>query len=439
VAGGYRAATLGEPVCETQYGSAALLSSAIHTSRPDVSRPDLLPIAGWLLVALPATVAIGPAVIDIVCSLLAVVFLAHVVREREVAWLREPWVRVILALWAFTVVRAVFAGPPWVNVGLALGWVRYPLLVVAMSTWILRHETWRERLLVSTAVVCGFLALDALFQAAVGFDIIGRPIYQERLTATMNRPRLGITLAWLFLPAAFGLLQRDWTMSAMALALGCLAIILMSGDRLAFLFAVTGLVLVAAILPDVRRRAWRPGLAAVALIGCVLLFKPSVYGRQVSSTLESFRDIGATHYGMIWKRGVTIARHNPLFGVGMNRYRDICDNPAYGPIATTRNNWSACALHVHHLYLEWLVEGGLVGCAGFVAAMLLIGRRLWSTFPRLRGDYLFIALVVTVGLRLFPASTAMSLTRSWFSMPLWLVIGWALALAMSVGKQRPAN
>jgi O-antigen ligase len=415
------------------------LFSSTRLARPDLSRLDLLQIAGWLVVVLPATVAIGPAMIDIVCSLLAVVFLIHAVRDRDVAWLEEPWVRVILALWAFTVVRAVVAGAPWTNAGLAVGWIRYPLLVVAMSTWILQHEMWRDRLLWATAAVCGFLALDALFQAIVGFDIIGRPIYLERLTATMNRPRLGITLAWLFLPAVFGLLQRAWTKAAIALALGCLAIILMSGDRLAFLFAVTGLVLVAALLPDVRRRAWAPGLVAVALIGCVLIFKPSVYGRQVSSTLESFRDIGATHYGMIWKRGLTIARHNPVFGVGMNRYRDICEDPAYGPVATTRNNWSACALHVHHLYLEWLVEGGLAACAGFVAAMLLIGRRLWSAFPRLRGDYLFIALVVTVGLRLFPASTAMSLTRSWFSMPLWLVIGWALALAMSAGKQKHAS
>jgi O-antigen ligase len=412
------------------------LSSATHTSRPNVLRPDLLPIAGWLLVALPVTVAIGPALIDIVCSLLAVAFLAHVVRERTIAWLREPWVRVILALWVFTVVRAVFAGPPWVNVGLALGWVRYPLLAVAMSTWILQHEAWRERLLLSTAAVCGFLALDALFQAAVGFDIIGRPIYQERLTATMNRPRLGITLAWLFLPAVFGLLRRAWMKAAVALALLCLAIILMSGDRFAFLFAAAGLVLVSASLPAVRWRAWIFGLVAVALVGGVLLVKPDVYNRQVRSTVESVRNVGNTHYGVIWQRALVMARANPVFGVGMNRYRDVCESAAYGPVAHLRANETACAMHPHNLYLEWLVEGGLVGCAGFAAAMLLMLQRLWRALPVLRTDYVFVALVVTVGLRLFPASTATSLTRSWFAMPLWLVIGWALALAIAATAAR---
>jgi O-antigen ligase len=404
-------------------------------------RADLLPIAGWLMAALPVTVAIGPAIIDIVCSLVVVTFLAHVVREGDMDWLDEPWVRAILALWVFTVLRALVAGPPWVNVGLALSWVRYPLLAVAMATWILPYQVWRERLFWATAGVCGFLALDALFQAVVGFDIIGRPIMMERLTATMGRPRLGITLAWLFLPAAFGLLQRGWMRLAVGLALLCLAVILMSGDRLAFLFAITGLVVMAASLPAVRRQAWLIGLLAVALVGAVLVLKPDVYNRQVRSTMEAFRNMGATHYGVIWQRGLTIARANPVFGVGLNHYREVCENPAYGPVAQARINEAACGQHPHNLYLEWLVEGGLVGCAGFVVAMGLLFRRLWRALPVLKTDYVFVALVVTLGLRLFPASTATSLTRSWFSMPLWLVIGWALALAVAAkpGLKRAAR
>jgi O-antigen ligase len=399
-------------------------------------RADWLPVAGWLLVALPVTVAIGPAAIDIVCSLVVVAFLARAARDEQWDWLNEPWVRAILALWVFTVLRAVVAGRPWLNVGLALSWVRYPLLVVAMATWILPHAIWRDRLLWSTAGVCGFLGLDALFQAAVGFDIIGRPIYQERLTATMARPRLGVTLAWLFLPATFGLLQREYVRAAVALALLCLTVILMSGDRLAFLFAIAGLGLVAASLPSVRGRAWKFGLVAVGLIAVVLVVKPDVYSRQVRSTVEAVRNIGATHYGVIWQRALTIAQANPIFGVGLNHYRSVCENPAYGPIAQARNNETACAQHPHNLYLEWLVEGGLVGCAGFLAALLLLLRRFWRALPMLRTDYVFVALLVTIGLRLFPASTATSLTRSWFSMPLWLVIGWALALAVAATPDR---
>jgi O-antigen ligase len=427
----YRAAPTTEQVSRTHHGSAALLSADKLTSRP-----PLLPIAGWLVTALPVTVVFGPALIDIVCSLLAVVFLVHAVRDGEMDWLREPWVRAITALWAFTVVRAALAGAPWVNVGLALSWVRYPLLAVALSTWVLQDETWRDRLLLSTAAVCGFLALDGLFQAAVGFDIIGRPIYQERLTATMSRPRLGITLAWLFLPAAFGLLQREWTKTALGLALLCLTVILLSGDRLAFLFAIMGLVLVAACLPALRRRAWLFTLVAVALVGGVLFVKPNVYSRQISSTVEAVRNVGTTHYGVIWQRALTIAGIHPFFGVGMNRYRDVCEDAAYGPVLQSSTNLSACAVHPHNLYLEWLVEAGLVGCVAFGAAMLLLLQRLWRALPLLRLDYLFVALVVTVVLRLFPASTATSLTRSWFSMPLWLVIGWALALAMAASTNR---
>ena len=416
--------------------SIAGLSSSTTSPRPVSSSRDLLAAAGWLTVALPATVMFGPALIDICCSLIAVVFLVHVATERETGWLEQPWVKVIGALWVFTILRAALAGPPWLSFGMALSWIRYPLLAVALATWILQQAVWRERLLLSTAAVCGFLSVDALFQAAVGFDVIGRPLFEGRLTATMNRPRLGATLAWLFLPAVFGLLGQGWIRAAGALALTCLTAILLSGDRMAFLFALAGLGLTAVCVPAVRRKAWLFAIGTAVLVAGLLIARPDVYERQVTSTVEAARNIGTTHYGVIWKRALVMAGGHPILGVGMNRYRDVCADASYGPIAQSSNKLSACAIHPHNIYLEWFVEGGLIAAGGFIAAMLLVGRRLWASGALLATNTLYAALVVTVGLRLFPASTATSLTRSWFSMPLWLVIGWALALALAAAPTR---
>ncbi len=391
----------------------------------------MLGIAGWLTVFLPATVAFGPALIDIVASLIAAIFLAYVIAERKTGWLREPWVRVIAAVWLFTVLRAALAGPSMSSLGLAVTWIRYPLLAIALATWVLRDPQWRDRLLISTAAVCGFLSIDALFQAITGFDVIGRPLYEGRLTATMSRPRLGITLAWICLPAVFGLLQQKWVKTAAGLALSCLAAIVLSGDRLAFLFALIGFAVCAFCVASTRRGIWMYLVVAAVFVTGMLVWRPDVYDRQVRSTIQAARTLERTHYGVIWSRALTIAQAHPVFGVGMNRYRDVCPDAAYGPIAESDNRLSACAAHPHNVYLEWLVEGGVVAFAGFVAAMVLIGRQLLAALPMLRHDFLFIALTVTLALRLFPASTATSLTRSWFSMPLWLFIGWALALAMT--------
>ncbi len=401
------------------------------TSTAVTPRPDTLAVAGWLTVALPLTVAFGPALIDIVASLIVAVFLYHAIAERETEWLKEPWVRVIGAVWLFTIVRAAAVGPSMDHLGLAVAWVRYPLLAAALATWVLREQLWRDRLLISTAAVCGFLSLDALFQAAVGFDVIGRPLYGGRLTATMSRPRLGITLAWLCLPAVFGLWQAKWVKAAAALALSCLAAIVLSGDRMAFLFVLVGFGICLAAIASASRGVWVYLLVAVVFVTGLLALRPDIYDRQVRSTIEAARTLDQTHYGVIWSRALTMARAHPVVGVGMNRYRDVCPDAAYGAIVLSNNGHPACAAHPHNVYLEWLVEGGVLALAGFVAAMALIGRRLLSAWPVLRYDFVFIALVVTAALRLFPASTATSLTRSWFSMPLWLVIGWALAMAMA--------
>jgi O-antigen ligase len=399
-------------------------------------RPDTLAVAGWLTVVLPLTVALGPAAIDIVASLIVVAFLCHSVVERETAWLKEPWVRAIGAVWLFTMGRAAAVGPSMDHLGLAAAWIRYPLLAVALATWVLRDKQWRDRLLISTAAVCGFLSLDALFQAMTGFDVIGRPLFEGRLTATMSRPRLGITLAWLCLPAVFGLWQAKWVKAAAALALSCLAAIVLSGDRMAFLFVLAGLVGCLVYIASASRGVWGYLLVAAVFVAGMLAVRPDIYDRQVRSTIEAARTLDKTHYGVIWSRALTMARAHPVFGVGMNRYRDVCPDVAYGPIVQSSTGHSACAAHPHNVYLEWLVEGGVVALGGFVAAVMLIGRRLLGAWPVLRHDYVFVALLVTAVLRLFPASSATSLTRSWFSMPLWLVIGWALALAIAVSSTR---
>jgi O-antigen ligase len=414
-------------------GAPRVLSSAAATPRL-----DLTVIAGWLLVALPATVAIGPAVIDIVTVLLGLTFLAHSISTKDTSWLDETWVRVLGALWLFTIVRSLLTGPLWVSLGPALAWVRYPLLAVA-TIWVLREPVWRDRLLVSVALVCGFLSLDALFQAYFGVDIIGRPTLENRLTASMARPRLGITLAWFFLPAVFGLLQLHRPRLAIGMSLACLAAILLSGDRLAFLFAVAGLVLAALSIEVVRRRALIFGLLAAVLISGLLVLRPDVYARQVRSTIDAIQNIGSTHYGVIWSRALVMARASPVFGVGTNLYRDVCPDAAYGPVVRSNNNLEACAVHPHNIYLEWLVETGLVGAAWFVAGLGLIARRIWPAVPVLRTNFVFMALAISLALRLFPLGTATSMTRSWFSMPLWLMIGWLLAMAIDVTTQRQSK
>ena len=143
----------------------------------------------------------------------------------------------------------------------------------------------------------------------------------------MSRSRLGITLAWLFLPAALGLLQDGRIKTAGILVLGCLAAILLSGDRLAFLFSVAGLVLAVVSLKAVRRPAFVFACLLVLFVSAVLATRPDVYARQIASTADSIRNLGQTHYGVIWSRALVMARANPVFGVGMDLYRDVCADP----------------------------------------------------------------------------------------------------------------
>jgi len=392
-----------------------------------IRSPNLFLIAGVLTLFIPFALLIGKAVPDFAMSFVVILFITHSVRTGDFSWTKKYWVLPLLLLWVYGCIRSVLISPHLENLVDALPWLRFVLFAVALEHWILRQQKWRDWLLYSCMYSIGFLAIDAIFQYITGVDIFGHAKIGSRLTASMNKMVVGITIAWMFLPALMGLVSKRKFIPAFIFGLLCVVAVLFSGERMALLLVLSSLLIASLLIKKLRKPAIIIMPIVALFLAGVLYLKPALYERQVASTVVVLNNFLGSPYGVIWSSAINITKDYPLFGVGLNNFREVCPDAKYGP-EVAQSGYSRCGTHPHNIYLQWLVETGIVGLSGFMAAMFFVFKRLLSVCPQHRHDALFIALVLTFALRLWPLASSTSFFHAWFAIPLWLVIGWALAI-----------
>jgi O-antigen ligase len=395
----------------------------LELSNPAADRISVA-VERWLVPLVPVALVSLSGVADVFCSVLGILFLLRAVMQRTVAGLDRPWVIVFLILWIYLCFRSIVALRPGESLGEAAILLRYPVFAVAVSQ-VLRNADDRERLATVAAWSSLFLSVDAILQYCVGYDIVGQPqLGGVRLTGPSGKPRVGVTIAWLFLPPLLALVQRrQWLWAA---ALGCTSVlaIILSGERMAL--ATLGLdgVGLLILLPQWRRPILAVFGAAAALLILVIAVEPAIYQREVASSLQIATRFDQSPYGVIWNSDVAIASEYPTFGVGMKNYRYVCPDPSFGPLFPIPN-YPRCSTHPHNYYVEWLIAGGIPSLVAFVIAMGLLLRDLLVHGDR--RNLLFAGLVATILMRLWPLAPTTSFFLSWSAIPLFLVIGWALS------------
>jgi O-antigen ligase len=192
-------------------------------------------------------------------------------------------------------------------------------------------------------------------------------------------------------------------------------------------FLLTGLAFVLAflILPASRLKMAAIGVLTGALLVVAVWQNPALIDRQGQQTSEVVGEISGSIYGQIWQSALAMSADHPVFGVGLRQFRELCPDPAYGP---ADNVEIRCNLHPHNMYLEWLVESGLTGLAAFMAMVVLWLKQGVGHFRQLRNDPLFIGLLITLCIRLWPLASTTSFFTAWSAVPFWMMVGWWLAV-----------
>ncbi|WP_188579575.1 O-antigen ligase family protein [Tistrella bauzanensis] len=441
------------------------ISSGAPTRPPAPSRRaqaacDAMRLAARILVVLmPVLLVVGRAPADIALSLVVLLFLVAMAIARDAAPFRTPWMKVALVFWVWLLASAPFA---LADIGSAFGvsasFIRFPLFAAALSYWLIDDVTWRQRLLLCLGVVLGASAVWAVIE---WIDIAllindGRPVI--RLTGPFEDNKVGIFILKLMFPvlgflAWRALLPADRLADGPArastrgtgLVLGYAALllvaILLSGERMALLMALAGMLIMGLLVRArlLRRLTLALLAAAVVLGGLTAVLAPRLYDRQIASTVETVSAIGDSIHGRYWQSGLDVGALAPWTGVGGKNFRLLCPEIKAAEIAAFEDPQEIqfCATHPHNIYIEAYTEHGIPGLILF--CMMIIALIL-----ALRGagrDDRVTGAAIGVLLTLWPLATHGSFYNNWNGAVFWLATGLMLALRNAAAierKGRPA-
>ncbi len=396
-------------------------------------------VAGFFAATFPILYVAGSAVADSAAILVSLMFLFHSTRTKDWRWLKSSWVVLVAVLWGYMLLRAGLAERPDKALARAGAWIRYPLFAAALAFWILHFKPVQRQLFISLAVTVLFLLFDSLIQYNLGTDLFGREVIPTeegsmRLTGPFSGPKVGIILAWisfpviamLVIPPSAGERNRRKQMVGALCAVLFLIVVFLSGERMALLLSLFGCALLMILSPAIRREMLLLLVAAVLAVGVVAQYNPSLMIRQYYSTVKTISEYKDSPYGQIWQSSMAIIEAHPVAGVGAKHFRYLCPRPEYGSMETVDVR---CNLHPHHLYLEWLVEGGAIALLGFLAVLAALARDIVRPVRTLIHHPLYVGLLVAIILRIWPLSTATSFHAAWSALPFWLMVGWILAIA----------
>lgn len=387
-------------------------------------------ISTFILILFPVILFTGSAAIDVSISAIALFFLFNSMLTKKYDWIKERWIQAALLLWFYAVIRSLFTEN--INMALAstLPFCRFFLFTAAIYHWLLKEASVKDFALKSLTITVFIVSLNAIAQYFIGFDFIGgRPVDTGsflRLTTFSGKMAIGILLASInFVTASWALDKLTTSKSyiktkAFYIALVALPLfaIFLSGERTALLMTILGYAILF-FKNDKYRVPLVLGLGAIVLISIVIMTQTNtqVLNRQIKRSYDEIEHFQSSSYGKIFNTGITIFKDNPIFGIGAKHFQTECNSQ----FAQQTNFY--CSTHPHNIYIQMLVELGLVGFSLFLAMLYLIGKKCWDHRKKILKDSLAFGALLCFWFKYIPLISTSSYFIAWSVAASWFMLG----------------
>ena len=373
----------------------------------------------WLLGPFILLIERSPA--DIWLSLLAVVFAARALWQRDGSWLRHLWVRAAFMFWAVCLLSAALSTVPGYALGEAFSWFRFPLFAMATVFWLGKDRRLIYLMLLSTGV--GMMIMTGILTA----EILIEGQKNGRLSWPYGDLNPGNYLTKAGLPAfcvmvAFAFGARGKTSLVIGVLISfSLALSVLTGERMNLILRVC-----AGLLAGVSWRfIWSRYVLVAALVLALLVTVSGLQdGMDERFTTAIANDLptGAdSDYFQVMGGGVMAFFEAPLLGIGTANYRDLCSDILPGESAFRCDN------HPHNYYIQMLAETGILG---FITGVFMICTIIWRLFRASRAYQQNIvaatAFIVPLGL-FFPLQSTGDFFGQWNNIFMWSAVALSMA------------
>lgn len=404
----------------------------------------------WLLILSCMPLFAAKTLFNLPMAIMMFIGIYRVVRDPRGA-LADPLIRLLLYLFLCFEIPILLSLPDAVHFNRAFSTALVDLRFLFAGVFIietLKDAVARRRLFIGVVVLGIGWCLDALLQMGIGFDLLGYPYNGSRPTGIFHpKLRIGTVTGALFPVLLEGMRVYGARFRAVWLALPpVLALIILSGNRNAWMMLAEGLVLYFIYLYFVtsRRRFTRSvvGTLVVLLlaVGAVSQYKPLENRAETTmGVLSENTDILDEATGMrlsLWQTAYNMYLGNWINGVGPRGYRyaylDYAEaDDFWANKMTTEQDYPQS--HPHQMLLEIAAETGTIGLVGFAVMVVLYLRAAFRANPSQRSrvwPWVIAAMVAWS-----PTNAHMAIYASYWGTIAW----WILLVSLGMMNTEAAD
>jgi O-antigen ligase len=155
---------------------------------------------------------------------------------------------------------------------------------------------------------------------------------------------------------------------------------------------------------------------------------PDATQRAYFSTIEKIFNWRTSDYGLVWQSAYDVWMQSPVFGVGLHKYRESCENLGIYGSSYLNAIGSGVCFHPHNISLQLLSETGIIGFLVFYLMVFYLAISSLKTYFK-KKLWLPFALNLNIIFTCFlPIASSTSFFSNKYGAIIWLLIGVMLAV-----------
>lgn len=329
---------------------------------------------------IPFSLILGPALPDIILSLIAVYFIFTSFYYKLYDYYKNLVFKVFILFCFYGIVRSVSSEMPLASLANEGSVFYFRYIFFSLGIWYLSevNPKFKYYLFFSTLLAISIVSIDSFIQYLTGENILGYKKFSElRLTGLFkNEPIVGRYISFLTI-FSLGLFLVNFNLTSKKiifisiLSICSLIIVFLSGERSPF-FNLFLFIMFFSILIFKSFKFWLISLIAIIFtLTLTVLISPPIKERMLDQSISQmsnsklkflpYSELHERHYISALK----MFNENRLYGIGTNLFRSKCNEIKY------LYKTESCSTHPHNYYIQILAELGIIGLLFIVAFYIL--------------------------------------------------------------------
>jgi len=317
---------------------------------------------------------------DLIVSFSALVFLVYVARKKEFYYFNNKPLIIFFIFCIYCILVSIFvAKNRMLSFESSLFYFR--IGVFACLIWYLIDKNKKILSYFYYILVFCFsvLVFDGYFQFFSGFNIIGLPTYEDRISSFFGKELImGSYLSRLF-PLLFALFVLRKNSKFEVYYIGILFILIdvliyIAGERASFVFLNLSTLFIIILIKKYQKFRLITFICALLIITGLTLSYDKLSNRMISGTFRGMgflneqqkKNIFTPQHDSLIRTAYNMFLDKPIFGHGPKMFRVICKNEKYA------EGLASCNTHPHNFYVQLLAETGIIGFSFLFSAFAYV-------------------------------------------------------------------